>query len=128
MRTGLRFSEAVVIVLSRMPESSSRRELYRIIYPLVERPTFEVGRYLYEVIDCSEKGLRYEVRDRRPPTVGTQLGGSMQFLRGAEIEVVGEVIRSRGGVVVLALDPPLPFAEVLAEQRYLRAKGYTLRE
>jgi hypothetical protein len=123
----LRFTEAVVIVLLRMPDSS-RRELYRIVYPLVERPTFETGRFLFEVIDCSEKGLRYEVRDRRMPTVGTELGGTLLFRRGDEVPVQGEVIRAREGVVVLALDPPLPFAEVLAEQRYLRSKGYTLKD
>lgn len=106
----------------------SRRALYRVNYPLVERPTLQVGRFLYEVVDCSERGLRYEVRDNRLPTLGTVLGGELQFRRGSEIAITGEVIRSRGGLVVLALDPPLPFAEVLAEQRYLRSKGYTLRE
>jgi hypothetical protein len=39
----------------------------------------------------------------------------------------GEVIRAARGIVVLALDPPLSFADIMAEQRYLRGKGY-LRE
>jgi|SRR5437868_16025 hypothetical protein len=110
-----------------MPEPS-RREVYRVVYPLVERPTFEVGRYLYEVVDLSERGLRYEVRDRRMPTVGSEVGGRLQFRRGEEVPVVGQVLRAQQGEVVLQLEPPLPFAEVLAEQRYLRGKGYTLRD
>lgn len=111
-----------------MPEAS-RRALYRIVYPLVERPSFEVGRFIYEVIDCSELGLRYEVKDRRTPTVGTQIGGTVQFRRGESIEITGSVLRSQDGMIVLALDPPgITFSGILGEQRYLRSKGYTLRD
>jgi hypothetical protein len=109
-----------------MPES--RRELYRIVYPLAERPVFEAGRFLLEVIDVSEKGMRFEMGPRRLPEVGTELGGTIQFRSGDAVEVQGEVIRAREGVVVLALDPPLPYSQILAEQRYLRGKGYTLRD
>lgn len=106
----------------------SRRELYRIVYPLLERPTFEVGRNSYDVVDCSEQGLRYEINGRRAPTVGAQLGGTLQFRRGGKVSITGEVIRVADGTVVLALDPPLSFADILAEQRYLRGRGYTLRD
>lgn len=115
-----------LIIILPMPES--RRELYRIVYPLVERPTFEAGRYLFEVIDVSEKGIRYEMGNRRLPEVGTEVGGVVQFRSGEEVAVVGEVIRAREGIVVLALNPPLPYAQILAEQRYLRSKGYTLKD
>jgi hypothetical protein len=83
---------------------------------------------MHEVVDCSEKGLRYSVKDRRVPEVGAVVEGVIQFRRGGEATITGEVIRTRGGLVVLTLDPPLPFGEILAEQRYLRSKGYTLRE
>lgn len=107
---------------------SSRRSLYRIVYPMDERPRFEVGRFVYEVIDCSERGLRYHVKDRRVPSLGTPLGGTL-FRRGGEVEISGEVIRTRAGTVALALDAPgILFSDILAEQRYLRAQGYTLRD
>jgi hypothetical protein len=109
--------------------SSSRRALYRIVYPLDERPAFEIGRFVYEVIDCSERGIRYQVKDRRVPALGTPLGGTLQFRRGGHVEITGEVIRTRGATVALALDAPgISFSDVLAEQRYLRARGYTLRD
>jgi hypothetical protein len=110
-----------------MPDS--RRALYRVVYPLAERPTFDAGRRLYEIIDCSELGLHYEVKDGRLPALGGKLTGLVQFRRGVEIEVHGEVIRARGTSVVLALEQPgLPFAEIIAEQRHLRARGYTLKD
>jgi PilZ domain-containing protein len=112
-----------------MPFSSSRRSLYRIVYPLHERPAFEMGRFVYEVIDCSERGIRYYVQDRHVPALGTPLGGTLQFRRGGEVEVTGEVIRTRAGTVALALDAPgISFSDILAEQRYLRARGYMLRD
>jgi hypothetical protein len=115
--------------VSRVMTEVSRRAFFRINYPLVERPAFEVGRFIYEVVDCSELGLRYEIRDRRVPMLGAQLAGKIVFRRGQEVQVAGEVIRSSGGFVVLQLDAPgVTFHEMLAEQRYLRAKGYTLRE
>jgi hypothetical protein len=108
---------------------TSRRALYRIVYPVDERPIFEIGSFVYEVIDCSERGVRYEIKDRRVPELGTPLGGTLLFRRGAEVEITGEVIRTREGTVVLILDAPgIPFSDILAEQRYLRSRGYSLRD
>ena len=109
--------------------SSSRRALYRVIYPLIERPSFEIGRFTYKVIDCSERGLRFEAADRRVPALGTPLAGVLRFRRGGSVEVGGEVIRTRIGTVALALDAPgIRFADILAEQRFLRSRGYLLRD
>ncbi|HEY4218833.1 MAG TPA: PilZ domain-containing protein [Gemmatimonadaceae bacterium] len=108
---------------------ASRRAHFRIVYPLTERPAFEVGRSVYEVIDCSELGLRFEVRDRRVFMAGTPMEGVIQFRRGESVEVSGQVLRSDGGMVVLILDAPgITFSGILGEQRYLRSKGFTLRE
>jgi hypothetical protein len=106
----------------------SRREWYRIVYPLTERPTVEVGQSLHDVIDCSERGLRYELNHQRVPQVGTRAVGILHFRRGESVRIEGAVIRAFRGFAVLALNPPLPFAEVMAEQRYLRRKGFLLRE
>ncbi len=109
--------------------SSSRRALYRIVYPVVERPAFELGRNVYEVLDCSERGLRYEVKDRRVPPLGTPIAGTLQFRRGGSVDVTGSVVRTWAGTVAVALDPPgVPFLDILAEQRFLRARGYVLKD
>lgn len=112
-----------------MPTGPSRRELYRVIYPVAERPAFDMGGFIHEVVDCSEVGLRYEVLDRRIPQVGAQLGGIIKWKRGGNTEVTGEVLRARAGLVVLILDPPgIRFSDILLEQRYLRGKGFTLKD
>jgi hypothetical protein len=108
-----------------MPES--RRAHYRVTYPLAERPAFEVGGATYEVVQCSERGLRYEVPDGRAPAMGEEVGGTIRFRRGAKVEVTGEVTRAQGGEVVLVLrHRGIPFSDMLLEQQYLRSKGFTL--
>jgi hypothetical protein len=106
----------------------SRRALYRIVYPLAERPAFEVGQSLHDVVDCSERGIRFELNHQRIPAVGSQCIGVLHFRRGESVRVEGQILRVLRGVVVLALNPPLAFAQVMAEQRYLRSRGFLLRE
>jgi hypothetical protein len=105
----------------------SRRALYRVVYPLSERPLLTIGRVVHEVVDCSEEGLRYETRGSTLPVIGSQMRGVVRFHGERTSMIHGEVIRAARGIVVLALDPPLSFADIMAEQRYLRGKGY-LRE
>jgi hypothetical protein len=100
--------------------------LYRVVYPISERPEFRVGSHTYQVIDCSERGLRYQAVNGRLPSLGTPLTGILAFRRFSKpIEIAGEVIRSRGDIVVLSLDAPgIPFSQILAEQTYLQARGF----
>jgi hypothetical protein len=107
--------------------SESRRAHYRVTYPLVERPAFEVAGATYEVVQCSERGLRYQVSDGGVPALGDEVRGTIRFRRGAKVEVTGEVTRAQGGEVVLVLHQRgIPFSDMLLEQQYLRSKGYTL--
>ena len=113
------------VLVSSMP-LPSRRALYRIVYPLSERPTLELGQSLHDVVDCSERGVRYELNHQKIPAIGAHAEGVLHFPRGVSVRVEGTILRAMRGVVVLALAPPLPFGEIIAEQRYLRSKGYLL--
>jgi hypothetical protein len=97
-----------------------------VTYPIAERPSFEIGRSKYDILQCSERGLRYEVPDRRFPTLGGEIGGVIHFRRGARVEVAGEVTGHGGEVVLFLRLQGIPFAEMLLEQQYLRSKGFTL--
>jgi hypothetical protein len=104
----------------------SRRNLYRIVYPLDERPALEIERSLYEVLDCSERGIRYMLNHQKIPAVGSRAVGLLHFRRGESVRVEGVILRTERGVVVLSLNPPLAFAQMMAEQRYLRSKGFLI--
>lgn len=109
--------------------SSSRRALYRVVYPINERPIVEIGRHQYQVVDCSELGLRLDVKWGRALHPGDVHGVVLQLRRGSPLELVGKVVRARAGTVALELEPPgIPFARILAEQQFLRGLGYLLTD
>src|SRR5437870_11365770 len=109
--------------------AESRRSVYRILYPIAMRPILRIGKTEYKVVDCSEGGVRYEYGHNAPPTVGSKVGGTLVMRHGAEVAVQGEVLQVRQGAVVILLKAPgIRFAEIMGEQRFLRAKVYRLTE
>ena len=99
------------------------------MYPFSERPSLEVGRTAFEVVECSEGGLRYTVGERLAPSVGSFVAGRLVFRSGESVDVIGDVMRIQDGLVALTLQPPgIPFAVVMREQRYLLGKGYRVAE
>ncbi len=113
--------------MGRAMNTPSRRALYRVVYPIAERPTLELGRAVFEVVDCSELGVRYRVPGFGAPRIGDVVDGMLWFRRGAQIGIQGTVIRTGGSLVAVSLTQPgTTFYQILCEQRYLRGKGYTL--
>jgi hypothetical protein len=104
----------------------SRRAVYRIVYPVRERPTLLIGPDSFSVMDCSELGLRYQVADAHLPAVGETLEAIVRFRRGSEVPVKGEVVRVEHGTVALWFrSQPIPLTEVMSERRYLESTDQT---
>ncbi len=100
-----------------------------MVYPIAERPRLLVGQGDLEVLDCSELGLRYEAADPHHPEVGATVEGRVIFNRGVEIPVAGEVVRIQGGTIALWFRAlALSYTVIVAEQEYLRSKGYAISE
>ena len=103
-----------------MPEYSAERQYYRIRYPIPARPRLTIEGRTYDVLDCSERGVRYQAPPAEHPEPGSVVRGRVTFGRRAEADVAGVVVRLQGDHVVLHLTlEPIPLATVLAEQRYL---------
>jgi hypothetical protein len=101
------------------PYEHSRRAVYRVVYPVTERPSFVLPDESFPVLDCSELGMRYESRTHRPD-LGTTLSGVVRCRRGAEVSVSGEVIRVESGTVAVWFrSRGIPLSDVLAERAYL---------
>lgn len=102
----------------------SRREYFRVVYPISARPQFEAGNANFAVIDCSETGLNCGlVPGGDVPSVGTAFDGVIYFKSGEETSVAGEVVRSDGQTIGVALKrKAIPFAVILNEQRFLRQR------
>lgn len=98
------------------------RSLFRIRYPLRERPPLVVDGVTHAVVDCCEGGIRF-VGGEEPWATGHTLEGLLTLRGGAVVAVRGRVLRVQEGEVAVELaSPGIPFAEILEEQRYLRSR------
>jgi hypothetical protein len=113
-----------------------QRAHFRILYPVQGRPRLilqadaeqdedaesEPEVVELEVIDCSERGVRFRPQTA-PPAVGTEIRGQVRFRSGVEVAVEGMVIRIQAGDVAVHLNRrPIPLGVIYDEQRFLRAR------
>jgi hypothetical protein len=97
------------------------RSTYRIPYPPTARGRLLAGGVEYQLVDCSERGIRYMTEIANMPEPGTRVSGTVRLLSGGPAHPVdGTVVRCRSGEVAVELDAPgIPVQAVFAEQRYL---------
>jgi hypothetical protein len=94
-----------------------KRNFYRLNYPPSARPALLIGGKSYELLNISEKGLKYAHPGSDLPAAGSPLTGTIVFADKEKLEVEGSVLRSIGTEIVVTLDPGIPFARIIAEQR-----------
>lgn len=98
----------------------NRRAHYRIIYPATARPRFVYGSSISDVIECSERGLRFRTAGV-PPADGARVSGRLSMRHGKEFRVSGKVVWGNEHVIALFLDKtPIPFLAIMREQLHLR--------
>ncbi len=96
------------------------REYYRVAYPTSLRPRLDVQSHHFDVIDVSEKGMRFALgRTAEAPQVGDEVAGTIRFRRGEEVAVRGTVVRLDGREVAVKLEQGIPLRVVMEEQRFL---------
>lgn len=99
----------------------NRRHYFRICYPVAARPRLVLGSNICEVLDCSEKGVRFQATSLLSAAPGTTFVGKLRFPRGEELLVRGVVVRVEEERVSLELaGAGVPFGVILQEQLYLR--------
>jgi PilZ domain-containing protein len=96
------------------------REHYRIMYPTAARPRFSTSMLEREVIDLCEMGMRYRAADGESRRIGDEVEGVVRVRRGAELGVLGTVVRIEGDEIAMRLRLGIPLRVVLDEQRYIR--------
>jgi hypothetical protein len=106
-------------VTGRPPQYAQERSFPRVQYPSHLRPYLVVSGEICEVVDCSERGLRYgSSLDPRP--VGSLVNARLCLRSGLELAIRGRVIRIQGDEVALyleashAIPPEVITAEVAA--------------
>ena len=101
----------------------NRRQYVRVYYPLdcpkKFLPELIIRYRVYQVLDISEKGIRFCV-----PHIGLmrddQVNAVLRFIDGEVIEIDGEVVRRLYNQVALKLNKGIPYCRILSEQMRLR--------
>jgi PilZ domain len=95
------------------------REHYRIAYPTALRPKLLVHGITFDVVDISERGIRFLLGQAQRPEPGFELQGVVRFKRGDTATIRGTVLRVIDGEVASYLDEGFPLRVIMEEQRYL---------
>jgi len=71
-------------------EDTEKREHARLIYPSMRRPKLKIKADEMDVIDISEKGIKF-IKDKQQ-TLSECVHGSTVLLSGKSIEVAGKIV------------------------------------
>ena len=103
------------------PGGRERRRYFRLEYPPDERPELKIGKKTFQVLDVSERGVRF-INDK-DARFAEWIKGTITFHDGVSMEIEGKIVWECGdelGLQIVVM--PIPPARVLQEQRYLIAK------
>lgn len=95
------------------------REHYRVAYPTALRPKLLVQGHTFDVVDISERGIRFRLGGAEEPAPGFEVQGAVRFRRGETITVRGVVLRVVQGEVAAKLEEGVPLRVIMEEQRFL---------
>lgn len=102
----------------RTPILSSRREYFRLPYPVSTGAVLSVEGANYKVDELSERGLRV-VTGVGAFEVDARVEGTLTLTAGLRCTVAGRVLRVDDGSFVLQLEKGPSCYDVIREQRHL---------
>lgn len=102
----------------RTPTLSSRRQYFRLPYPITSGATLKFEGANYKVGEISERGLRV-FADAGPFAVDARVHGTLTLAMGVRCPVVGTVLRIEEDGVVLKLERGPSSYDVMREQRFV---------
>jgi hypothetical protein len=102
----------------RMPKLTTRREFFRLPYPVSSGATLAIGGTNYTVGEISEGGLRLHCNGEQFP-VEQSVQGTLQLTAGMRCTVIGKVLRVEDRCVIVKLSRGPTGYDVMREQRHL---------
>ena len=102
----------------RIPTLTSRREFFRLPYPITSGATLAVDGANYKVGELSERGLRVVSGVGRFP-VDARIQGTLTLAMGLHCAISGTVLRIEDDAFVLKLERGPTSYDVIREQRFV---------
>lgn len=99
-----------------MNQNVNQRGHFRLRYPPGAGPVLTADGAAREVVELSERGLRYS-DGGHTATLAARVTGVLRFADGGTLAVEGTVVRAVGGWIALRLTRGVHLGRVLAEQR-----------
>ena len=99
-----------------------RRNVYRLRYPRVERPTVRSEDRDYEVSEISEGGVRIALTGGCTVRRDQPFAGVLRFRDGETVSIEGVVLRSDEKEMVVGLSSGVSLKRMMTEQIRLRQK------
>jgi PilZ domain len=101
-----------------MPTLKSRREYFRLPYPVSTGAVLALEGADYKVEELSERGLRV-VCGASEFAVDSEVEGTLTLTAGLRCKVAGRVLRVDDGSVIVQLEKGPSCYDVIREQRHL---------
>lgn len=103
---------------------TNQRENFRLEYPKDDRPQIQIEKYRYEVLDMSEKGVKFDCGKTYRPQQNAPLNATVIFQDGKTCPVKGTVLRylADKNQCVATLTQGIPLAKMMEEHRMLLKK------
>jgi hypothetical protein len=92
-------------VIMNRHEGLERRQHPRTVFDSQDRPRLKIGLQEFEVIDISEKGVRF-VNDKKVNSTGW-INGTIVFSDTKSIDIDGIIVRQESGSLGLHLISPI---------------------
>jgi hypothetical protein len=99
-------------------ERQEKRGYFRIEYPASIRPTLKIRKHEFEIVDISEKGVRFSAD--KEIKFGRWVTGNIAFYDGQTVGIEGRIAWKRGKSIGMFLTvKSIPYQKILSEQRLL---------
>lgn len=106
-----------------MSQTEQRRQVYRIQYPESDRPQLVTDLGSFDLVDCSEAGMQFQLGGAAAPAITSTVTGRVTFGMGETAEVAGVVLRVDNDMVAVRFARSIPTWIMLREQRWLRERA-----
>jgi len=105
-------------------EGRQKRNYFRLQYFKPDRPIITITGKSFDVVDLSEKGIKFELPRGFKPRENARIGGTVTFPDKTKFEIIGTILRVNATTkeCVLVLEEGIPLAKMLEEQRRLIQK------
>lgn len=95
-----------------------KRRYYRVEYPPSLRPILKIRKHQFEVLDISEKGIKFLTGEKIK--FGRWVSGRVTFYDGETLPIEGKIVREHENNIGLFLTiKAIPYSKILSEQRLL---------